>query len=83
MLIKDEEDLEPVINLPPLDWHNDMQLRSIYRQRATQLSSSHATYLKNNDQLMKMMRNFHTSVLEQKPENIYNYAADYFNTYAS
>lgn len=83
VLIKDEEDLEPVINLPPLDWHNDMQLRSIYRQRATQLSSSHATYLKNNDQLMKMMRNFYTSVLEQKPENIYNYAADYFNTYAS
>jgi hypothetical protein len=83
VLIKDEEDLEPVIKLPPLDWHQDMQLRSIYRQRATQLSSSHSTYLKNNDQMMKMMRDFYTSVLAQKPNNIYKYAADYFNTYAS
>merc|ERR1711917_35166 len=36
-LIKDEDDLEPVISLPPLNWHDDMQLKSIYRQKASQL----------------------------------------------
>ena len=36
-LIKDEEDLEPVIVLQKLDWHQDMQLKSIYRQRAKEL----------------------------------------------
>lgn len=38
-LIKDEEDLEPVIVLQKLDWHQDMQLKSIYRQRAKELRS--------------------------------------------
>ena len=36
-LIKEEEDLEPVIVLQKLDWHQDMQLKSIYRQRAKEL----------------------------------------------
>ena len=39
-LIKEEEDLEPVIVLQKLDWHQDMQLKSIYRQRAKELRNS-------------------------------------------
>ena len=105
-LIKDEEDLEPVITLPPLNWHDDMQLKSIYRQKASQLrrvfkmlpmlkfliknskisktfqSSSHASYLKSNDKMTKLLRDFYTSVLEHKPNDIYAYAADHFNAYA-
>merc|ERR1711931_414982 len=81
-LIKDEDDLEPVIKLPPLNWHDDMQLKSIYRQKASQLSSSHASYLKSNDKMTKLLRDFYTSVLEHKPNDIYAYAADHFNAYA-
>jgi len=77
-LIKDEEDLEPVINLPRLNWNDDMQLKSIYRQRATELSVSHATYLEDNANMMKLLRDFYTSTLAQKPENIYSYAKEYF-----
>ena len=107
-LIKDEDDLEPVISLPPLNWHDDMQLKSIYRQKASQLrrvfemfpmlnfikipkkkriskmlqSSSHSSYLKSNDKMTKLLRDFYTSVLEHKPNDIYAYAADHFNAYA-
>jgi len=81
-LIKDEDDLEPVIKLPPLNWHDDMQLKSIYRQKASQLSSSHASYLKSNDKMTKQLRDFYTSVLEHKPADIYAYAANHFNAYA-
>lgn len=82
-LIKDEDDLEPVIKLPPLNWHDDMQLKSIYRQKASQLSSSHATFLQNNDQMTKLLRDFYTSVLEHKPNDIYAYASEHFEAYAN
>ena len=36
-LIIDEEDLLRSVELPPLQWHQDMQLKSIYRQKASQL----------------------------------------------
>ena len=36
-LIIDEDDLIQTITFPPLNWHDDMQLKSIYRQKASQL----------------------------------------------
>lgn len=81
-LIKDEEDLEPVIVLQKLDWHQDMQLKSIYRQRAKELSTSHRTYIQENGDMMKLLRDFYTSVLSQKPDDVYKYASKYFDSYA-
>lgn len=81
-LVKDEEDLEPVVILQKLDWHQDMQLKSIYRQRAKELSVSHSSYIQENGDMMKLLRDFYTSVLNQKPDNVYAYAANYFDSYS-
>merc|ERR1711935_600540 len=81
-LVKDEEDLEPVVILQKLDWHQDMQLKSIYRQRAKELSVSHSSYIHENGDMMKLLRDFYTSALNQKPDDVYAYAANYFDSYA-
>ena len=62
-LIKDEEDLEPVITLPPLNWHDDMQLKSIYRQKASQLRRVFKMlpmlkFLIKNSKISKNLENF-------------------------
>ena len=45
-------------------------------------STSHSTYIHENGDMMKLLRDFYTSVLSQKPDDVYQYAAKYFDSYA-
>jgi len=80
-LVSDKEDELPKIQLKPLDWTKDIQLRSIYRQKAIEKSDSNSQYLHEHPQILQLLRDFYNATLSEKPEDIFQYAAEWFGVY--
>ena len=55
-LVSDKEDELPKIQLKPLDWTKDIQLRSIYRQKAIEKSDSNSQYLHEHPQVLGQIK---------------------------
>ena len=55
-LVSDKEDELPKIQLKPLDWTKDIQLRSIYRQKAIEKSVSNSQFLHEHPQVLVKFR---------------------------
>jgi len=82
-LATDKEDELPKIELKPLNWRDDIQLKSIYRQKATDFSQSNSQYLEENPQILQSVRDFYNAVLAEKPEDIFDYSKQFFTAYGT
>ncbi|XP_065827221.1 ciliogenesis-associated TTC17-interacting protein-like [Oscarella lobularis] len=73
-----------VMALPgSLKWEDDMAMYSLYLDRKEELRDSHEDYMKKHPELKAMMADFMQFLLLRKPDDVCEFAADFFAAYSS
>ncbi|MEQ2297297.1 hypothetical protein AMECASPLE_033393 [Ameca splendens] len=67
----------------PLVWEEDMQLHSQYLERKDKLKAEHASYLREQPEIRALLSEFMQDLLIMKPDNIYQFAREYFLSFSS
>ncbi|XP_026708283.1 ciliogenesis-associated TTC17-interacting protein, partial [Athene cunicularia] len=86
MLLQDESVLgetggdKPLPPFPrqPLDWEEDLQLRSWFLDRKEELQASHDTYIQQHPELWVLLADFLQALLLQQPHDPVSFAAQFF-----
>ncbi|XP_047223422.1 ciliogenesis-associated TTC17-interacting protein isoform X2 [Girardinichthys multiradiatus] len=66
-----------------LVWEEDMQLHSQYLERKDKLKAEHASYLREQPEIRALLSEFMQDLLIMKPDNIYQFAREYFLSFSS
>ncbi|XP_028986889.1 ciliogenesis-associated TTC17-interacting protein [Betta splendens] len=67
----------------PLVLEEDMEMRSKFLKRKEELKADHALYLRKHPQIRALISDFLQFLLLRKPEDIFQFAREYFLTFAS
>ncbi|CAN0147869.1 unnamed protein product [Bubo scandiacus] len=62
----------------PLDWEEDLQLRSWFLDRKEELQASHAAYVQQHPELWVLLSDFLQALLLQQPHDPVSFAAQFF-----
>ena len=57
----------------------DPELKTYFSKIKEEIKLEHVEYMKSHPELRDILNDFISSLLLDKPENIYNYAKDYFS----
>ncbi|KAE8581321.1 hypothetical protein XENTR_v10024745 [Xenopus tropicalis] len=79
----DEKDPKPVFEKKPLDWQEDLQLHSEFLDRKEEFISDHETYLRRHPEMKVLLADFMQFLLLRKPDDIVDFAAEYFQPFSS
>ncbi|KAM4604676.1 ciliogenesis-associated TTC17-interacting protein [Polymixia lowei] len=82
-LEKDSMDDKPVFEKRPLVWEEDMEMHSRFLDRKEELKADHASYLRQHPELRALMADFLQFLLLRKPDDIFQFAREYFLPFAS
>uniref|UniRef100_A0A3Q3IWW1 Ciliogenesis-associated TTC17-interacting protein n=1 Tax=Monopterus albus TaxID=43700 RepID=A0A3Q3IWW1_MONAL len=67
----------------PLVWEEDMQMRSMLLDRKEELMADHASYLRQHPEIRALISDFLQFLLLRKPDNVFQFAREYFQPFAS
>ncbi|XP_068197230.1 ciliogenesis-associated TTC17-interacting protein [Antennarius striatus] len=67
----------------PLLWEEDMEMRSNFLGRKAELKTDHASYLRRHPEIRALMSDFLQFLLLRKPDDVYQFAREYFLSFAS
>lgn len=67
----------------PLVLEEDMQMRSNFLARKEELKADHASYLRQHPEIRVLMSDFLQFLLLRKPEDVFQFAREYFLSFAS
>ncbi|XP_005804656.1 ciliogenesis-associated TTC17-interacting protein [Xiphophorus maculatus] len=67
----------------PLVWQEDMQLYSLYLDNKDFLKAEHNSYLREHPELRELLSDFLQDLLIVKPDNIFQFAREYFPPYST
>lgn len=67
----------------PLVLEEDMQMRSNFLARKEELKADHASYLRQHPEIRVLMSDFLQFLLLRKPEDVFQFAREYFLPFAS
>uniref|UniRef100_A0A3P9MZ36 Ciliogenesis-associated TTC17-interacting protein n=2 Tax=Poecilia reticulata TaxID=8081 RepID=A0A3P9MZ36_POERE len=67
----------------PLVWQEDMQLYSLYLDKKDFLKAEHNSYLREHPELRALLSDFIQDLLIVKPDNIFQFAREYFPPYST
>ncbi|XP_038574572.1 ciliogenesis-associated TTC17-interacting protein [Micropterus salmoides] len=67
----------------PLVWEEDMQMRSKFLDRKEELKADHASYLRQHPEIRALISDFLQFLLLRKPDDVFQFARDYFLPFAS
>ncbi|KAF0047306.1 hypothetical protein F2P81_000939 [Scophthalmus maximus] len=67
----------------PLVWEDDMQMHSQFLDRKDELKADHTSYLKQNPDIRALISDFLQFLLLRKPDDVFQFARDYFLPFAS
>ncbi|XP_043989173.1 ciliogenesis-associated TTC17-interacting protein-like [Gambusia affinis] len=67
----------------PLAWQEDMQLYSLYLDKKDFLKVEHNSYLRQHPELRALLSDFIQDLLIVKPDNIFQFAREYFPPYST
>ncbi|XP_074047476.1 ciliogenesis-associated TTC17-interacting protein isoform X1 [Macrotis lagotis] len=79
---EDEFEPKPVFEKKPLDWEEDAELFSIFRDRKEELQASHSTYMRHHPEAQTLISDFLLFLLLRQPSNVVTFAAEYFGPFA-
>ncbi|XP_042640143.1 ciliogenesis-associated TTC17-interacting protein isoform X2 [Tyto alba] len=68
----------PLFPKQPLDWEEDIQLRSWFLDRKEELQASHAAYIHRHPELWVLLADFLQALLLQQPHDPVSFAAQFF-----
>ncbi|XP_054888452.1 ciliogenesis-associated TTC17-interacting protein [Poeciliopsis prolifica] len=67
----------------PLVWQEDMQLYSLYLDKKDFLKAEHNSYLREHPELRALLSDFIQDLLIVKPDNVFQFAREYFPPYST
>uniref|UniRef100_A0A665U1T5 Ciliogenesis-associated TTC17-interacting protein n=1 Tax=Echeneis naucrates TaxID=173247 RepID=A0A665U1T5_ECHNA len=67
----------------PLVWEEDMQMQSNFLDRKEELRADHASYLRHHPEIRALISDFLQLLLLRKPDDVFQFARDYFLPFAS
>lgn len=67
----------------PLAWEEDIQMRSEFLDRKEELKADHASYLRKHPEIRALISDFLQFLLLRKPDDIFQFAKEYFLPFAS
>lgn len=66
-----------------LSWEEDMQMRSKFLDRKEELKADHASFLRHHPEIRALISDFLQFLLLRKPDNVFQFAKDYFLPFGS
>ncbi|KAM6948211.1 ciliogenesis-associated TTC17-interacting protein [Aplochiton taeniatus] len=76
-------DDKPAFEKMPLVWEDDMQMHSQFLDRKEELKADHASYLRQHPELRALMADFLQFLLLRKPNDVFQFAREYFLPFSS
>lgn len=80
---RDEETPKPVFEKKDINWEEDMQLHSQFLDRKEELKGDHATYMRHHPECRALLADFLQFLLLRKPDDVIEFAADYFSAFST
>lgn len=74
---------KPVFEKQPLDWENDMEMKSRFIHRKEELKAGHETYLRQHPEASALLSDFFQFLLLRKPDDVVGFAADFFGSFSN
>ncbi|CAI8030233.1 Ciliogenesis-associated TTC17-interacting protein [Geodia barretti] len=65
-----------------LPWEQDLQMVSTFLDKKEDLKDSYHEYMRQNPELRAMLADFMQALLIQKPDDVYEFARDFFAPFA-
>lgn len=81
-IIRDEEPPKPTFEKQPLKWEDDAQLYSQFMDRKEELKADHAMYMRHHPELKALLADFMQFLLLRKPDDVIQFAAEYFASFS-
>uniref|UniRef100_A0A8D0FY98 Ciliogenesis-associated TTC17-interacting protein n=1 Tax=Strix occidentalis caurina TaxID=311401 RepID=A0A8D0FY98_STROC len=78
LVLLQDESPRPPFPKQPLDWEEDLQLRSWFLDRKEELQASHAAYVQQHPELWVLLSDFLQALLLQQPHDPISFAAQFF-----
>ncbi|KAM3603751.1 uncharacterized protein V6R79_001468 [Siganus canaliculatus] len=75
--------LEKGLEMLPLAWEEDLQMRSNFLDRKEELMAGHALYLRQHPEIRALISDFLQFLLLRKPDDVFQFAREYFLPFAS
>uniref|UniRef100_A0A5K3FER4 RIIa domain-containing protein n=1 Tax=Mesocestoides corti TaxID=53468 RepID=A0A5K3FER4_MESCO len=72
----------PIIKEDDFFWRDNMYMLSKFYQRKEELISQYHLYLYDHPEFTDLLKDFLQALLMEKPEDTYNFAADYFTSFS-
>lgn len=82
LIMRDEEPPKPTFDKRSLHWDEDMQLYSKFLDRKEELKADHGTYVRHHPELKNLLADFLQFLLLRKPEDVVQFAAEYFSAFS-
>lgn len=83
LIIRDEEPPKPTFEKQPLNWEEDAQMYSQFLDRKEELKADHATYMRHHPELKALLADFMQFLLLRKPDDVLQFAAEYFASFST
>lgn len=83
LIERDEEPPKPVFEKKALSWEDDMQLYSKFLDRKEELKGDHTTYMRSHPELKNLLADFLQFLLLRKPDDVVQFAAEYFSSFSA
>lgn len=77
----DEMHPRPAFPMQPLNWEEDMEMKSKYEDRKSELVADHETYLRAHPEICNLIRDYTQFILMRKPDDVLPFTADYFEAF--
>ncbi|OWF40893.1 ciliogenesis-associated TTC17-interacting protein-like isoform X2 [Mizuhopecten yessoensis] len=82
LIMRDEEPPKPTFEKRSLQWDEDMQLYSKFLDRKEELKADHGSYVRHHPELKNLLADFLQFLLLRKPEDVVQFAAEYFSAFS-
>lgn len=82
--MEEEEQIEkPTFGKKDLNWEEDMELKSKFLARKEELQADHALYMRAHPELKALLADFTQFLLLRKPNDVLEFAAEYFASFSA
>lgn len=68
----------PLIPMQPLNWEEDIEMKSKYEDRKSELVADHETFLRAHPEICNLISDYTQFLLMRKPDDVLPFTADYF-----
>jgi len=82
LIEREEVEEKPTFEKKSLNWEEDMELNSIFKQNKEKLAAGHDTYLRRHPEAQALLADFFKDVLLRKPDDVTQFAANYFGNFS-